>query len=412
MRDLMTDNPVDWWNVGDLPPNYHERVPKPGVALCLSGGGYRATMFHAGALWRLNDMGWLPKLNRISSVSGGAVAAACLGANWNDLQFDGHGVDHNFENTVIAPLRALTRHTINWHVRVMTAPLIPGRTVANQLAYLLGHHLLGEKRLADLPDEPRFDFNAASLQSGALWRFSKHRTKDWRVGVVPNPDLSLATVVAASAAYPPFLSPLRVRLRPKDFVSESGADLQRDPYTRSAVLTDGGVIDALGIEAVWKMFDTLLVSDAGRALSTPGKPWLNWLCQLIRVTLVENNQVRVLRTRQLIEALLAHQDLLDAGLKEGDLVVRKLSRKGTYWSVRSDIEHYDRPNKLGGLLSCPHEKTLQLARIGTSLRRMPDPDQEKLINWGYAVTDVAMRQHVSPGSVGPDNFPYPAVGVG
>ena len=29
--------------------------PKPGIALCLSGGGYRAMLFHVGSLWRLNE---------------------------------------------------------------------------------------------------------------------------------------------------------------------------------------------------------------------------------------------------------------------------------------------------------------------------------------------------------------------
>jgi NTE family protein len=30
-----------------------------GIALCLSGGGYRAMLFHAGAIWRLNELGLL-----------------------------------------------------------------------------------------------------------------------------------------------------------------------------------------------------------------------------------------------------------------------------------------------------------------------------------------------------------------
>ena len=48
--------------------------PTPGVALCLSGGGYRAMLFHLGALWRLNDAGLLRGLVRISSVSGGSYS--------------------------------------------------------------------------------------------------------------------------------------------------------------------------------------------------------------------------------------------------------------------------------------------------------------------------------------------------
>jgi hypothetical protein len=45
------------------------RTPSERIALCLSGGGYRAMLFHLGALWRLNEVGYLPKLSRISSVS-------------------------------------------------------------------------------------------------------------------------------------------------------------------------------------------------------------------------------------------------------------------------------------------------------------------------------------------------------
>ncbi len=32
-----------------------------GIALCLSGGGYRAMLFHAGAIWRLIELGLLRK---------------------------------------------------------------------------------------------------------------------------------------------------------------------------------------------------------------------------------------------------------------------------------------------------------------------------------------------------------------
>ena len=45
------------------------------LALCLSGGGYRAMLFHVGMLWRLNEVGLLSQMDRISSVSGGSIAA-------------------------------------------------------------------------------------------------------------------------------------------------------------------------------------------------------------------------------------------------------------------------------------------------------------------------------------------------
>ena len=41
------------------------------ASLCVSpAGAYRAMLFHLGAVWRLNEFGYLPKLDRVSSVSG------------------------------------------------------------------------------------------------------------------------------------------------------------------------------------------------------------------------------------------------------------------------------------------------------------------------------------------------------
>lgn len=54
---------------------------KQAPALALSGGGYRAMLFHAGALLRLNDLGYLPKIERFSSVSGGSITAGVLAMN-------------------------------------------------------------------------------------------------------------------------------------------------------------------------------------------------------------------------------------------------------------------------------------------------------------------------------------------
>jgi NTE family protein len=56
------------------------RAPEAGIALCLSGGGYRAMLFHLGALWRLNELGYLAKLARVSSVSGGSIEEARSGS--------------------------------------------------------------------------------------------------------------------------------------------------------------------------------------------------------------------------------------------------------------------------------------------------------------------------------------------
>src|SRR6476646_6745701 len=86
---------------------------EPGVALCLSGGGYRAMVFHIGAIWRLNELRYLAKLDRVSSVSGGSITAGVLAHRWSQLVFDGDGYGQGFEQAVVAPIRELAGKTID-----------------------------------------------------------------------------------------------------------------------------------------------------------------------------------------------------------------------------------------------------------------------------------------------------------
>jgi NTE family protein len=67
--------------VSEIPPDRGEE-PTEDWGLCLSGGGYRAMLFHLGGILRLNEAGLLSRLSRISSVSGGSITAATLGTRW------------------------------------------------------------------------------------------------------------------------------------------------------------------------------------------------------------------------------------------------------------------------------------------------------------------------------------------
>jgi NTE family protein len=84
------------------------------------------------------------------------------------------------------------------------------------------------------------------------------------------------------------------------------------------------------------------------------------------------------------------------------------ARQGAYWGIRTDIKDYG----LDDALKCPHERTLALAETPTRLKRLDAVVQERLINWGYAVCDAALRKHVKPPGLGaPTRFPYPGAGV-
>ena len=402
-HDVLAAAIRDWrarWEkrrIGDLLVREEEDIEPPaepggaaeeGIALCLSGGGYRAMLFQAGCLWRLNEVGFLGRLSRISSVSGGSIAAAQLAIAWHDLGLGQGGVAAHFFDRVIGPLRSLACRTID--SKGILGGLVTPASIGEKVAAAYKEHLLGDRTLQDLPDEPRFIINATNLQSGVLWHFSKPYMSDYRVGVVTNPTVELATAVAASAAFPPFLSPVRLKLDDDAFTPGSGADLQYPPFTTDVVLIDGTIYDNLGLETVWKRYRTVLVSDGSGSIAASPKPGTDWLRQTPRVLSVVDGQIRGLRKRQVIGSF-------RAGL-----------RQGAYWGIGSVISSYAVPDPL----PCDPELTRRLANTPTRLAAMPRELQERLINWGYAVCDAALRSHVDVSLAPPESFPYPAAGVG
>jgi NTE family protein len=374
------------------PQDDDPRRAQPGVALCLSGGGYRAMLFHLGALWRLNELAYLPKLARISSVSGGSITAGVLGLKWSRLGFSAAGIATQFDAEVVAPIRALASETID-RASILSGIFTPG-SVADKVTGAYRKHLFGRATLQDLPqDPPRFVINATSVQTGALFRFSRPYIADYRVGRVLNPTVELAVAVAASSAFPPVLSPLRLKLDASAWAPPSGQpseDLHREPYLTEVVLSDGGVYDNLGLETAWKKYETILVSNGGGKLAPEEDPKGDWARHALRVNDLIDNQVRSLRARQVIGSF-------EAG-----------ERKGTYWGIRTGIAEYG----LADALPCPLDRTLALAATPTRLKELDVATQERLINWGYAICDAGMRRWIDPSGVPPVGFPYSAAGVG
>lgn len=362
--------------------------PEDGIALCLSGGGYRAMLFHVGAILRLNEIGLLKKLARVSSVSGGSITAGVLGLNWNRLDFDSDGRARNLSTLLVEPIRQMASKTID-RGSVLSGVFLPG-SISDRI---VGHYqdvLFGDATLQDLPQDsqgPRFVINATSVQSGALVRMSRPYLADYRVGMIRNPTILLAEAVAASSAFPPFLSPAEIDVDPRDFEKDDSCDLQREPYTDTMVLSDGGVYDNFGLETAWKRYNTVLVSDGGGKMQPDPEPAGDWAQHSKRILDIIDNQVRSLRKRQIIESF-----------KSG-------IRDGAYWGIRTDITGY----QLDDAMAAPLEVTLRLADTPTRLKRLPKERQEQLMNWGYAVCDAAVRKHgeVHVAAATPDaTFPF------
>lgn len=373
-----------------------DKAPEPGIALCLSGGGYRAMIFHLGALIRLNQLGLLKRAVRISSVSGGSLTAGALGMLWRQLIFDADGRATNFQ-IVVDAVRRMAEVTVDLGA-VGWGIFLPG-SISDRVAKAYDEHLFHGATLQDLPggdSVPRFVINATNVQSNVLWRFSRPYMGDYRVGRVMNPTVKLAVAVAASSAFPPVLSPMTLPIE-GPVVPDPHSDLCHPPFTERAVLSDGGVYDNLGLETAFKRCETLLVSDAGQKIEPEKDPHDDWARHSLRVLDLVDSQVRALRKRQLMRSF---------DLKREGVATMYGARSGTYWSVRSAASDYA---PFTDILGCKDREAAaaELAATPTRLQSMSDELQERLINWGYAICDIALRRwYLTQPPATPPAFPY------
>lgn len=348
------------------------------IGVALSGGGYRAMLYHLGALRRLNEFGLLSVVERFSMVSGGALVGAVLATHWPGLAFGRDGVAARFED-VERDVFAIADRTIDIGAAVKgrIPGTTPGAAVARALRLLIGDH-----PLTTLPTEPRFTFNSTNLSTGTLFRWAPEYAADYATGMIVRPELPLAEVVAASAAFPPWLSPIRLVV-PGTLVDPETRNPILDPPTQLS-LTDGGVYDNLGLEPL-KSFHTVLSSDGGAALPRAPRLRADPLSQAIRAAFVASENQRRQRRRGLVEEFTTDQ------------------RLGALWTINTPIASYPAISEL----DCPQHAVQQLAQVKTRLRRLPDTIKHRLANWGYASADIAVRCYVEATLPPARSFPYP-----
>lgn len=341
------------------------------IGLALSGGGFRATLFGLGSLWRLNEAGLLGRLDRISSVSGGSILAGLLAHRWKRLEFV-EGRATNFEQEVADPLRNFCHKTIDIAAGIKGI-LNPFKSAGEYLAQCYDEHLFHGASTRDMPDPllagmPLFVLYATNMQTGRSFRIRQDMLADWMLGMARGASIPLAQAIAASSAFPPVFSPVIIETPPASW--SEGAHIQNLDRLRSRiVLTDGGVYDNMGLETMVGKVDLVLVSDAGAPFEIEVEPSETPL-QLGRVRDILIDQTRALRKRWLIEDFIAGR------------------RHGAYWGLDTRIGDYADP----AAAAVDNETTARLAQIPTRLAGFDDHSAGHLINWGYALADAALRQ--------------------
>jgi NTE family protein len=367
-----------------------------GQGLALSGGGYRASLFHLGVTRRLHELGALREITRLSSVSGGSILAGFLAHRMlargaERLEFD------DWEREVSLPFRQFVRRDIRTglFIRHLAWNWIWPTPRARGLEKALRRRI-GDRRLAELPtdDGIEFIFLATNIETGTSFRFTADK-----VGNVRTPEsMTIAEAVAASACFPPIFGPLRIK---------------KDSRTLAHV-TDGGVYDNTGMEPIWNSNSVVLVSDAGTPFDFRVPRWFG--SRIMRYVDIGRNQVGALRRRAIIRRLhrsyrtirigqdpspckMANDDncyMRDKRLtdKPTGALWRLASRKSNFCEDCSqefarevqelERDWYGYPEDL---------QESHIAEIRTDMDSFTEAEAKILENHGYFMADLAIRRH-------------------
>ena len=275
------------------------------ITLLLSGGGFRATLFHLGVIRYLRETNKLKNVKEVFSISGGSIFAGHLAANWSDYTGDEEQFNRAAKKLVEFTKRGLREEILRnsglfwlfcgascvalltciwlWFefTAVFCLTLLLIACLAGVLFYLLErkfrpidflrrayHDLFDEKTISSVAlASPEFYFLATNLTTGSIACFTKKgiypsfdeskKTKDQFF--VESKLCTLSESVAASSAFPPMFTPYA--FLPKRFKVDK-TELSKPQY-----FTDGGVYDNLGIRAYKLLSEKqseVFVSDAER----------------------------------------------------------------------------------------------------------------------------------------------------
>jgi predicted acylesterase/phospholipase RssA len=270
------------------------------TGLALSGGGFRATLYHLGVVRYLRDSGALRHVKDIASVSGGSILAAHLVLNWDRYTGD----DAAFAEAAGEIIRFVQFDLRNRIVRrlPLTFPLrLAGKLVGSETRQFSPNALLeryyreflyGDRRLFELPERPGLHILTTNVSDGTLAAFNRRGLHILRRGHesheedpfqhIPGTMMSIAKAVGASSAFPGFFPPVHVN------AGDLGVNEGQFP---GESFTDGGVYDNLGTRAFsWlhrihdEDYDRVIVSDAGKPFQILGGGTIGFLAQSIRAS--------------------------------------------------------------------------------------------------------------------------------
>lgn len=205
-------------------------------ALLLSGPGYRAALFHLGALTRLNELGLLTHVNTVGAVSGGSILAALLATR---VPWPLHSAFREWPEQVAHPLREIARR--NMRARAIFRKPFPGAAADAALEERYARELI-ESLGGESQSGPNFVFGASGLMLSGLasgWE----DCVEWEIGGATHPPGYHPELVEETIA--------GVRTDLDAFDEAEQAVLENHGYLLAdAALRKQGLIGAGGVEGL------------------------------------------------------------------------------------------------------------------------------------------------------------------
>lgn len=416
--------------------------------LSLSGGGYRAMVYHVGTFRKLKELNLLDKVDVISSNSGGSITGATYALHLKNYdKFEKivlQGAKRSVIKFVLTSLRILIPLLLLLGVLIGSIWLLfrgqnlygllgilsfmllilffqfkifPLSTL-NEKAY--NKFFLRKATLSEISPDVELAINSTNLETGRLFVFNNTSMGDSKYTYDEElPEIKykvdnfpLARAVAASTAVPGVFTP--VTIQKKFYIHQESHKLIKPR------LVDGGVYDNQGLHKLTQKSSKygcyhILVSDGGNEMPFKNK-YLNSFALLFRTSNIFMNRIKNLQMAHELFQAGAHQEhevayqSLGWNLEESIPEFIKRLKKGyikeNVWKshdiIAADIQTKnweEIENKLKASIDysiivkqLQSETKLSIARnVGTNLVSLSDDQINALISHASIMTEIQLK---------------------
>lgn len=354
------------------------------IGLALSGGGIRATIFHLGVLKWMAENNLFEKITYISSVSGASLCIgliySCNNLEWPDSQ--------QFLNYVLPEVeKKILEKDIQVSSICRVLRLFPFRfsKKVNILSKVIKDKWSVNGTMSDLKGTPVWCVNCATYETGKRFYITREKMGDHLIGDVANHKFPISDAMAASAGFPFFIGPYKLKRKKYHWDSPEyknrNIQIVNGKYYH---LWDGGVYDNLGLEPLYRISEVffggelnndngieyIIVSNAGSASCYKKRIFTSSPKRLLDIAM---DQVKSLRTRNIVNHIKFK--------KEG--LFFNIGNDANYLLTYSNCEQSIKDNIIKECMTVHNAKYVKDYK--TTLRRPSEYDFNLILRHGYEV---------------------------